>query len=418
MNNEFRKILSEIEKHENEFCYQSAIDKYKLLLDRYPDHTIFCSYQLGAIYQTKLGFGNEAKKKYLNVIEWNKKHPHFMQDNLTARKEIDKIVANTYENLSTLSDSYHEMFDWAKKLWEINPTEDILRETIESTKNAQKKGIPWRQTYFELAQLYWNAEPSKDPGLHGFGASIYERLLINRKKFRLDRLLFRYCANGYAGLMTLIISKIGQNMERKFGYVLQSEINFILDKPITLLNEYLELNSNDNRVKENLDFLYEVKKKANGENKTGRKITNMKPIKFSFKKILNLIASGILGYTTTMLISAKYGYEWSYLQYFAGAIAGLIIIYPILTFAQKKEKELKSKLDEKMGNPKRSEGARCSKCGTTIHIQSGLINLNSTENIQGCFQCKSCGRYTCFDCSDASQNCKCGSNMWIEKMYT
>ena len=46
-----------------------------------------------------------------------------MKSNPRGRKKVNEILASTYENLACLSDSYDEMYQWAEKLWEINPDE-------------------------------------------------------------------------------------------------------------------------------------------------------------------------------------------------------------------------------------------------------------------------------------------------------
>ena len=37
--------------------------------------------------------------------------------------------------------------------------------------------------------------------------------------------------------------------------------------------------------------------------------------------------------------------------------------------------------------------------------------------VKGSFQCRNCGRYYCWDCSDATKPCLCGAENWRERMY-
>jgi len=65
-------------------------------------------------------------------------------------------------------------------------------------------------------------------------------------------------------------------------------------------------------------------------------------------------------------------------------------------------------------------GDRCSKCGRSMKLlQSGTMMSTSTfaATTQGCFQCRKCGRLTCFDCSDNRVPCVCGAHSWVERTY-
>lgn len=61
----------------------------------------------------------------------------------------------------------------------------------------------------------------------------------------------------------------------------------------------------------------------------------------------------------------------------------------------------------------------CARCGTQMTIVSGTsMNREFFVKVaQGCFQCKACGRYTCYDCSDNREPCQCGQKQWMESTY-
>jgi len=328
--NGFIELTNKAEEHQKKYQYKSAIETYQFGLKVMPEHTLFLAYNTGVLYQTVLGFGDYAKEYYLKAVEWHKEHSDYLLNNPDARWELDKILSNVYENLSLLSESYEEMYDWAEKVWQINPKEEILRENIESTKRAQDKGVKWPDVYFELASLFWNTNPSKDRGLHGFGASIYRQLLVNRKKYRLSRQLYGYCANGYGGLMLLIISNIGKRAEKIPGNLIFNEVDFILDDSISLLTEYLDTN----RVQGCVGQLDEIRSKTKLGLWKSEETKIAGATDRDSKKIQTFTTIGsIAGLVAVWLLREKYeliqGWGYYFLGFFGGSFLGGIFSYII-----------------------------------------------------------------------------------------
>ncbi|MCF7859123.1 MAG: hypothetical protein K9N07_07355 [Candidatus Cloacimonetes bacterium] len=423
--NDFLVLCKKAETEIANYCFFAAINTYKKALELYPQHTVFLSFQIGAIFQPQLGYGEDAKKYYLKAIEWNKKNQDFITKKIEARKQYDVIMANVYENIASLSDSFDEMYLWAEKLWEINENEEILRENIESTREAQARGVQWKQVYFDLAQLYWDADPAKDPGLYGFGASIYERVLVNKDKYRLDRQMYSYCANGYCSLMMLNITRINKGLVRKHKYLFKSEMEFILRKPIHLLEKYLEINPNDTRVKDSVQFFYEIQ--SLNDHSVRRETANISALNKNSKIriVLPLIISMFIAITATIELSSQLNLNWNWIHFAVlGTISG-IIIYQIWLLIDKLIKYQSNILTKYLGNNQINDfdigdsnlKTHCFICNSSMTILNGIININQQNNIQGCFQCENCGRFTCYECSDVTQKCKCGATDWVEKIY-
>ena len=238
--------------------YRSAIKYYKEVIHNFPEHTMFLAYNLGTIYQTELGYGDKSKDCYLKVVEWHNAQPDYRRNDYNARKTLDTILANTYENLTLLSDSYEEFFNWANKLKEINPHADVLKDNIPDVQNAEQMGLRWTQVYYETSHLFWDKEPTRDRGLYGFGASIFRRLILNREKSRLNPELYQSTARGYGALMLMIIARIGTEMESLIGRVEVEEVDFIIIDTISLLNKYLNTNRNDEIVRRCIGQLEET----------------------------------------------------------------------------------------------------------------------------------------------------------------
>lgn len=260
------ELLRKAEQHTRCAEYKSAIHTYEYILDNYENHTIYSGYNLANIYQAHLGEGKIAKDYYQKVIKWNNSHPDYLKQDAKDRKDLDSIIAATYENISLLSDSYNEIYDWAKKLWLINPEEKNLRQNIEIIKEKENKGKPWKETYFETAGIFYNVDPKKDRGLYGFAASIYKRLLLNRNLFRLDRLEYEFSAIGYGGLMQLIIDKTFKTQRQTAGNLNFDEIEFVIKDAVSILSEYLNSNPNDERVKKAVELLKKQKQKYTPQN--------------------------------------------------------------------------------------------------------------------------------------------------------
>ena len=208
-------------------------------------------------------------------------------------------------------------------------------------------GLPWSQAYYDFAQLYWDAEPSKDPGLHGFGASVYQRLLSNPKKLRLERQYYDGSVHGYCALMILIVSEIGKQMEKEQGYINRDEIGFIVDKAINVLEKYLSRHSNE-KVKESLDFFYTIKRRASNSNNEGKTSKSSAEPKISgLRKGMNLVASVVFPITLAIIISNNKGLDWNIKHYIIAGILGVLIIFPLISKADKKNRKFRNTLNRK-----------------------------------------------------------------------
>lgn len=50
-------------------------------------------------------------------------------------------------------------------------------------------------------------------------------------------------------------------------------------------------------------------------------------------------------------------------------------------------------------------------------VRAVAFDLEQLAKLQGCFECKNCGRHTCYDCSDRDMQCKCGATHWEQSSY-
>lgn len=63
-------------------------------------------------------------------------------------------------------------------------------------------------------------------------------------------------------------------------------------------------------------------------------------------------------------------------------------------------------------------GDHCTGCRRPMTLVKGVMRTSDyMTRTQGCFQCRACGRLTCYDCSDSREPCKCGAHQWAERTY-
>jgi hypothetical protein len=63
-----------------------------------------------------------------------------------------------------------------------------------------------------------------------------------------------------------------------------------------------------------------------------------------------------------------------------------------------------------------ARGDRCARCGRAMKLVQGMMSTpDFITRTQGCYQCRACGRLTCYDCSDSRMPCECGARQWSER---
>lgn len=67
--------------------------------------------------------------------------------------------------------------------------------------------------------------------------------------------------------------------------------------------------------------------------------------------------------------------------------------------------------------PRPLPAPQCRRCGSRMRVVTGNVIYRKDVRTQGCFQCRVCARYTCYDCSDSREPCECGQKQWVERSY-
>ncbi len=61
-------------------------------------------------------------------------------------------------------------------------------------------------------------------------------------------------------------------------------------------------------------------------------------------------------------------------------------------------------------------GDSCSQCGRPMTLVKGTMRTSDfMTHTEGCYQCRACGRLTCYGCSDSREPCRCGAQQWSER---
>jgi hypothetical protein len=108
-----------------------------------------------------------------------------------------------------------------------------------------------------------------------------------------------------------------------------------------------------------------------------------------------------------------------------GIMAGIVLIFFLLVVFTHIFDGYKSSGDSRSSPYSRysaggggSPYAQCSKCGMPMTMLSGaMVRTSMLGGMNGCFVCGSCGRVTCYDCSDNRIPCDCGAMAWVQKSY-
>jgi hypothetical protein len=227
-------------------------------LEWYPDKAPFWCYQLGFLHQVMAGNGEQARPWYERA--WRSHEQAVTAD---SPEDLQKFAGFACENMMLLSLSYEEYERWAKRLQQLRPYELILQEQWPEIRELREKGTPWRHAMASIAGTYYNHEAKKGTG-GGFAASIWQLLLINRRKLRVPRDEWRVAVLGYVGQLLLL----GDSHGLRPGIPVR-EFAFALEDALPLVQEYLAENPSDKEVEHTVEALRSAVRPAGDERPPG-----------------------------------------------------------------------------------------------------------------------------------------------------
>jgi hypothetical protein len=263
---DFERLSDDAERAVQEGRLRTARRLYEQGLERFPEHTLFLGFNLGAMLQMQAGDGLQARLAYERALSGRAKSEGTVQ-----KAGLDQIEANVCENSMLLSLSYEEYESWAERLAGLEPGNPILTVQGRMVRDARERAHPWFSVMLSIAASGYDADPAKDPGRYGASAAILQLLLQNRRKLRVPSEQYRPAVASYAALIGQAWGKCGITMEQAGGTADSDEFNVVAETAIPLVEEYLTANPTDADI---LEFLRSFKSALAGASRPGSAVSD------------------------------------------------------------------------------------------------------------------------------------------------
>lgn len=220
----------------------TALTLYGEGLTRFPEHTLYFAYNLGALLQMYVGDGKGAREAYQQALAGRR-----TSDGLLRPYAPNQLEADACENSMLLSLSFDEYEGWAERLEKLNSSNPILRVQRPRIRELRERGHGWHMAMLSLAKTGYDADPARDPGRYAASASILQLLLLNRRQLRVPRDDHRFAVATYAALAVQACGVCGMAMARA-GREDLHECLFVAEQALPLVEEYVAANPDDSDV--------------------------------------------------------------------------------------------------------------------------------------------------------------------------
>lgn len=247
---DFERLSNDAQHAVQEGRLHTARRLYEQCLERFPEHTLFLGFNLGAMLQMQTGDGEGARRAYERALAGRAR-----SEGKIRKSGLDQLEANVCENSMLLSLSYEEYESRAERLAKLDPGNPILTDQRPMVQDARERAHPWFAVMVTIAKSGYDADPAKDPGRYGASAAILQLLLRNRRELRVPREQHRAAVASYAALAIQAWSKCGMTMEHTVGVADPAEFNFVAETAIPLVEEYANANPSDAQTQETLRAL-------------------------------------------------------------------------------------------------------------------------------------------------------------------
>ena len=210
-------------------------------------NAMLVNYQLGTLYWSFLGDGEEARRCYETVID-------------IKENDFFDLKTNAFENMMILSKSYEEYMNWAEKLKEKKPDADVIKGQYPHVLIARDAGHKWYIVLMSFAETYYNRNDTRlDAGMYGCAASIYQILLDNRKILRIPKDDLRIIFFEYIALMWRIISDAILLAQNKGMNIDPDDYMFMIEKAFAYRDQYIEIDELDEHMNNIINSIQEYK---------------------------------------------------------------------------------------------------------------------------------------------------------------
>ena len=249
---DFDQLMNAFETAADEGRMRTARTLYEEGLSRFPEHTLFFGYNLGALLQIAGG----RRRGREGSLRARARGPRAERGLLRA-EGLDEIEANICENSMLLSLSFEEYELWASRLEKLQPENPILTEQRPRMRELREQGHPWWTAMLVIAKSGYDADPAKDPGRYAAAAAILQLLLLNRRQLRVPRDEHRFAVISYAALTVQAWSKCGVAMAEARRAEDPRELAVVLDQAVPLVEEFVTANPADTDAQAALDGMRE-----------------------------------------------------------------------------------------------------------------------------------------------------------------
>lgn len=227
---------------------RTALTCYEEGLSRFPEHTLYFGYNLGALLQMQVGDGTAARAAYERGLAGRAQSA-----GLLRAAGLDELEANICENSMLLSLSFEEYELWASRLEKLQPENPILIHQRPRVRGLRDRGHAWWAAMITIAKSGYDADPAKDPGRYAASAAILQLLLLNRSQLRVPRDEHRFAVISYAALTVQAWSKCGVAMVEAGLDEDPREFAVVLEPAVPLVEEFAAANAADAKMQAALD---------------------------------------------------------------------------------------------------------------------------------------------------------------------
>ncbi len=210
-------------------------------------NVMLANYQLGALYWSQIGDGEEARNCYQRAAD-------------IEEDSFFDLRANAFENMMILSKSYDEYMDWAGRLRGKKPKADVLVGQYPHVVKARDAGHPYYEVLMSFAMTYYNRNDTRlDLGMYGCAASIYQILLQNRRAMRIPKDDLRTVFFEYIALMWRIVSDAIIFAQKRRMSLDPNDYMFMIEKAFAYRDQYAAVDELDGSMMDMINSLQEYK---------------------------------------------------------------------------------------------------------------------------------------------------------------
>lgn len=200
-------------------------------------------YDIGVLFYKHIGNGEKARIHFKTVADL------CAQMVSTADRRIQQLNVFALENLLLLSLSYEEFESLGDQIRTLSPSSETI-SMINGVREMKTKGSSWAEV---MGFMGGHAFEQKD---YPLVASIFQLMLAHRGGLRLSRKQWRGAVRTYGEAIRYILASHGDRIERERRVLSAgrrtspTEVVFLGEDALPVLNEYLNDNSSDDEVME------------------------------------------------------------------------------------------------------------------------------------------------------------------------